>query len=341
MVRKSAEKKLETAEKPGDGSGLGKMGRKILFELDTDSSQTLGEIGKKIRKSPQYVEYWINKLSSEGYVKDFVTVIDYKKLGYSYYTIYISFKMMDPIKEQKFIDYLAADKSITILYSCYGEWDVVAGMLAKDPVEIYEKISNVKRKFGEAIGDLIVETHVGSKFFGRRHLSDDDILSSSAPISGERADIVDFDDKDIKLLSALKDNARASTIRLAEISGLTPDMVRYRLKRLRSEKVILRSSILPDYTKINWKFFRLLLKLKGISAEKEKELFSFFESKQNVIRFTREFGSYDVSVDVEVYGETKLSELIRELKSKFYGVIAEYDSIQIARTEKSYYFLSV
>lgn len=341
MVRKDTVSKGETAVPNAETTNLGKIGKKILLELDKDSSQTLSEIGKKISKSPQYVEYWLNKLVSDGYIKNFVTVIDYKKLGYSYYTIYISFKMMDPAKEQKFIDYLAADKSITILYVCYGGWDVAAGMLAKDPVEVYEKISNIKRKFGEAIGDLVVETHVGSKFFGRRHLSDEEFLSSSAPISGEKTELVDFDKKDIKLLSAIKDNARASTIRLAELSGLSPDVVRYRLKRLKSEKVILRSSILPDYTKIDWRFFRLLLKLKGTTAEKEKELFSFFESKPNVIRFTREFGSYDVSVDVEVYGDMNLSSLIRELKSKFYDVIAEYDSIQVVRTEKSFYFLSV
>ncbi|MEM4134150.1 MAG: Lrp/AsnC family transcriptional regulator [Candidatus Micrarchaeia archaeon] len=329
---------------------LNKIGKRILFELDRDSSQTLNEIGKKIRKSPQYVEYWINKLRKEGYIKEFLTIIDYKKLGYNYYTFYISLRMISPKKLQKLFDYFYRDSSITLLYSCYGRWDLIIGFLAKDPLEVGEKIKDVKTKFSDTIGNLRVETHVGSLFLGRRHLlegleeSELEKFSSypitSAPAS-EKREIIEFDKKDLQLLSVLKNNARTSTIELAEKSHLTPDMVRYRLKKLREKKVILRYTILPDYEKIDWKLYRVLIKLRRTTPMRERELFKFFENQPQIIRYTKEFGTYDVAIDVEIYGNADLNKLIREMKANFYDIISDLDVLQVERAEKSYYFLSV
>lgn len=341
MAQKAKKEKFESFEEEKTVGGLGKIARKILFELDRDSFQTLSEIGEKVKKSPQYVDYWINKLIQEGYVKKFVTIIDYKKFGYSYYTIYLSFKTMPAEKEQKFIDFLSTDKSITFLYVCHGRWNVIAGLLAKDPVDVYEKLLDIKQNFGDALGEIIVESHVGSKFLGRKHLSDTEVTLSSIPLTGGRAELIDFDKKDIKILSVIKDNARASIIQLAELSGLSPDVVRYRLKQLKSKGVILRASFLPDYSKIKWKPYRLLLKLRATTLKKEGELLSFFEVNPYAFRLTREFGNYDLSVDIEIPSGASIHDLIRDLKSRFYDIIAGYELIEVAKIERSYYFLSV
>ncbi|MEM3369946.1 MAG: winged helix-turn-helix transcriptional regulator [Candidatus Micrarchaeia archaeon] len=329
---------------------LNKIGKRILFELDSDSSQTLNEIGKKIRKSPQYVEYWINKLREEGYIKEFLTIIDYKKLGYNYYTFYISLRMISPEKLQKLFDYFSHDPSITFLYSCYGKWDLIIGFLAKDPLEVAEKIKGVKTKFSDTIGNLRVETHVGSVFLGRRHLlegleksqletfSSYPIVSATSP---EKREIAEFDKKDLQILSVLKNNGRASTLELAEKSHLTPDIVRYRLKKLREKKVILRYTILPDYEKINWKLYRVLIKLRRTNPTRETELFNFFENQPQIIRYTKEFGTYDVAIDVEIYGNADLNKLIREMKAQFYDILSDLVILQVEKAEKSYYFLSV
>jgi Lrp/AsnC family leucine-responsive transcriptional regulator len=330
-----------TKEKTEKSKELNVIAKKILFYLDQDATQTLKQIGKKIKKSPQYVNYWIERLIEEGYIKKFITVINYKKLGYCYYSIYIAFRIMKPEDEQKFIEYLASDNTNTILYSCHGDWDVVVGTIAKDPVDIYTKILDIKKEFPEAIGNLIVETHVGSKYYGRRYLGEETEISLKriTPITGEKTEIEGIDEKDIKILSAIKDNARISMMDLAEKTGLSPDIVRYRIKKLRDKGFILSASILPDYTRVSLRFYRLLLKTKGSDAAREEKLIRFFSESPYVLRINKEFGTYDLSVDIEVPERSLFREMIRSMKSYFYDIIAEWSYIHIIDAYKSYYFL--
>jgi len=320
--------------------GLGKLEKRILYELDKDAGQTLGDIGKKIRKSPQYVEYWIRKFMDEKYISKFIAVIDYKRLGYSYYTIYFSLRAMPPEKEEKFYGYLNKEKSVTILYRCHGAWDVIAGVLASDPLEIYDILSKIKEKFGDYIGNLAIETHVGSSYLGRNHLSEDAVLGE-AQITGGKVARIEIDDKDTKILSVLRENARASTVELAEEAKLTPDIVRYRMKKLKENKILLRSTIQPDYSGYPFRFYRLMLKLRNLTLEKEREMISFFASKPSVFRLNKEFGSYDMSVDFEVDDKSSLRSTINEMKMKFYDLIVDFESLHIWKVERSCYFVSV
>jgi DNA-binding Lrp family transcriptional regulator len=319
---------------------LGKIERRILYELDRDASQTLGEIGKKIRKSPQYVQYWITKFTSEGYIKGFTAVIDYKRLGYSYYTTYFSFRAMPPEKEEKFYDFLKNERSVTILYRSYGAWDVIVGMLAKDPLEVYETLSKIKEKFGDYVGNLAIETHVGSNYYGRNYLSEEMELKE-VPVTGGKVARSEIDEKDMRILSVLRENARASTIELAEEAKLTPDIVRYRLKKLKENKILLRSTMLPNYGIYPFMFYRLMLKLRNLTLEKEKSIVSFFAGKPNIFRLNKEFGSYDMSVDFEGEDKAQLRDIINEMKAKFYDLIIDFDSLQIWKVERSSYFVSV
>ena len=56
--------------------------RRTLFELDKNARISGTSIGKKIRKSKQFVDYRIKKLEENKILKGYITVIDYSKLGY-------------------------------------------------------------------------------------------------------------------------------------------------------------------------------------------------------------------------------------------------------------------
>ena len=335
-------KEKEGAEiKKEKSGGPGKLEKRILYELDRDASQTLGEIGKKIRKSPQYVEYWLKKFVDEKQIDKFTAVIDYKRLGYTNYFIYLSFRAMPPKKEEEFFAYLLKEKQVTVIYRCYGIWDAVFAVQAKDPLELHEILSRVEEKFGDNIGDWTIETHVGSHYFGRNYLSEDFEPKAHTPFTGGKAKQEEIDNKDMKILSVLKENARASTIELAKESGLTPDIVRYRIKKLRERNILLGASILPDYSNYPFIFYRILFNIGRLSPEKEKALTTFFASKPSAFRLNRTFGRYEMSVDIEVKNMGEFRDMISEIKSRFYDIVISFDYLQVWKVERSCYFVSV
>ena len=79
--------------------------RRILYQLDLDSRQSFRSIGKKVGLSKDSVASRVQKLQQNRIIKGFYTVIDYSKLGYSSYRIYLVFQNTNPNIEKEIIKY--------------------------------------------------------------------------------------------------------------------------------------------------------------------------------------------------------------------------------------------
>ena len=56
--------------------------KKILHELDINARRTLSQLSKKVNLSRDVINYRINKLEKEGYIKGYQTIVNFSKLGY-------------------------------------------------------------------------------------------------------------------------------------------------------------------------------------------------------------------------------------------------------------------
>ena len=70
--------------------------RRILYELDYNSRESLTQIGKKVGLKKDVVSYRIKKLQEEGVIQCFYTVIDAYKLGYTLFRYYINYQFVNP-----------------------------------------------------------------------------------------------------------------------------------------------------------------------------------------------------------------------------------------------------
>ena len=77
--------------------------KRILYELDIDSRQSLSQIGKKVGLPKNVVAYRINKLRQHGIIKTFYTVVDAYKLGYIAFRMYLTYQYMTPEIEKELI----------------------------------------------------------------------------------------------------------------------------------------------------------------------------------------------------------------------------------------------
>ena len=96
--------------------------RKIMYELDKNSRVTSSKIGKKIRKSKQFVDYRIKRLESLGVLSKYTTVIDYSKLGYLGVRIYFKFHNLTREKQDEIEDELIRNKEVWWLVTLEGHY---------------------------------------------------------------------------------------------------------------------------------------------------------------------------------------------------------------------------
>ncbi|MBI2774390.1 winged helix-turn-helix transcriptional regulator [Candidatus Dependentiae bacterium] len=72
------------------------MDRKILYELDLNSSISFKALGKKLRIAKETAGYRVKQLMKTGYIKQFLTTINISQLGFFYYKLFYKFHKTTP-----------------------------------------------------------------------------------------------------------------------------------------------------------------------------------------------------------------------------------------------------
>jgi len=81
-----------------------------------------------------------------------------------------------------------------------------------------------------------------------------------------------LDAKDKKILSALEKDARMPLSKIAELAGISKQLVDYRIRSLQKRGVITRFSVHVDLTKLGYSTFGVYLRLKNMNDKREKEV---------------------------------------------------------------------
>ncbi len=65
------------------------LDRKLLYELDSDSRQSLSQLARVLREGRDRVSYRVERLVREGVIRQFTVVINPYRLGYTLYKTYL------------------------------------------------------------------------------------------------------------------------------------------------------------------------------------------------------------------------------------------------------------
>ena len=104
---------------------LDKKDREILYHLDINSRQHISQIAKQIHIPKANVGYRIKRLQEGGIIKNFYTVIDAFKLGYTSLRFYLIFKNINPEIEKEIINYFKQNNYTWWVGSLRGRYDLV------------------------------------------------------------------------------------------------------------------------------------------------------------------------------------------------------------------------
>jgi Lrp/AsnC family leucine-responsive transcriptional regulator len=325
---------------PEKKEALKEFDRKVLHILDDDSTLSFTGMARQLRSSPQVVEYRVKGLLERGIIKSFLTIIDYKKEGYTNYLVYFKFRGVLPKKEDEFVSFLKGLPLVNIILLCDGGWDMAVGVLARDPFELDDVLFRIHGEFGEYIDSQSINAHVGAEHYCRDYLlpgKEHQGYEPGVPVTGAKVPLVDLDDTDRKILYAVHEDARLPVTEIAERTGLSVDVVRYRLKILKERKVIVGSTFLPNYPKYEYLLYRVLLKLKH-QPKARAMLFKYARDSPNIIRVINASGEYQGVIDIEIESPAAMRALLLDLRNQFKDVLVSYDSLYVHTCERFSYY---
>lgn len=141
------------------------------------------------------------------------------------------------------------------------------------------------------------------------------------------SEAVEFDGKDIRLLSALSDNARIPLVELARKAGLSATAARRRLVNLGRKKVILGFRPKIDLAKIGYYWYKVEFRLEDNT--KKAAMLSYFGSHPDVVYAYEGIGGgigggAELEVEMEVESHEKFREVVDGMRAKFRDAIRTY-----------------
>jgi len=309
---------------------------KILYELDLNSRATLGEIAKKVGLSKQLVDYRLKNLIKSGVIKQFYAVVNFSKLGYTQYKLYLKFQNLNLEKEKEIIDFWVKNKHSVWVGSCRGRWDLAISLLARNVNQLGEIINDFTTKYGLFILEKDVLITQSSPVFTKGYLTDKKEKKSF--IYGGEIGAEELDETDQSILKTISQNARLSILEMMNKLHLTREVISYRLKRMVKGQIIKQCRTLIDLNKIGYKLYKIILRLHSLTPEKEKQLITYLSLHPQGTQYLKLIGSWEAELEFEVHDEEQLHHILGEIRKQFSEIIRDYDTLLISQEYKLNYY---
>ncbi|MDI6738139.1 MAG: Lrp/AsnC family transcriptional regulator [Nanoarchaeota archaeon] len=310
--------------------------RKILHALDLNSKASLNEIARKAGVSKQVADYRLKNLVKDKAIKQFYAVINFSKLGYTQYKIYLKLQNASPAKEDELINYWANCRNSAWVALCRGKWDIAVSILAKDIGELGLILNEFNSRYGLFVLEKDILITQISPVFTKAYLSEK--KEKQKFVYGEKIGQYKLDAIDERILKVLSANARIPILELIKLTGLTRDVIAYRLKKLSKEGVIAQYRVLLDLGKIEHKLYKIILRLHSLTAEKERTLMAYVTAHSSGVQYLKLAGSWDAELEFEVEDDEQLHELLLDIRMKFSEIIRDYETLLIHEERKLNYF---
>ncbi len=308
--------------------------KKILYQLDVDSRQPNSGIAKNICLSKQVVGFRIKRMTQEGVISSFHTVIDISKLGFTVHKNFLRLQGIGKDKEMKIIDFLRQNPDVVWVASCDGRYDLAFGVWARDMEYLDKVIGEFTRHYGQYISERTIATIIHGEYFVRDYLIGKALGTFRKSFFGAVPEKAKIDDTDWKILLELGKDSRTSSVDIAKIAGVSAETVGNKIKKLEKSGIIRHYNIIPDESEYPFLHYKVLISLRNLTDQRYKILVEFCRMNPNIVYIIKALGPWEFEADIEVENAEQFRKIMMDIKSKFNDIIKDYWTLQIYRVHK-------
>jgi len=142
-------------------------------------------------------------------------------------------------------------------------------------------------------------------------------------VYGKKADL---DKKDALILHALNKNARYSLAKLSKMTGLSRDVIKYRIKKMIDSEVIAGFMPVINPPKMGFPIISyVLFSLYNVNKRKEEEFMNTLLKDNRVTYLSSSSGKWDYIAYVSAKDTIELNKIVKEIRHKFAEVIKDFE----------------
>lgn len=311
--------------------------RKILYELDLNSRQTLTQIGKKVGLPKTVVAYRIKRLQEKGVIKNFYAVIDIYKLGFIMMRFHYRYQYTTPELEKEITNYFVNKKNTTLVASTQGMFNLKVVKIIKDINEFYNIWQESQKKYGYYFQEKSSSLFIDEMYYAPSYLLPDDLACKkreNITLVG-RGKRVDVDDLDFKILKIVSLNARMPITEISKKLNYSTRTINYKLKNLKKTGIIKGFRTVIDVSKLGFNIFRVNIFLRDYNER--NQIINHIKDNPNLVFMDTYTGDADLEIEFHLKNINQLYEIMQNIITKFPNAIRDYKHINIVKYHKYLY----
>ena len=290
--------------------------RKILSELDKDSSIALSQLASKIKRSKQFVLYRMKRLEEENIITGYNAIIDMSKLGFFTFRAYIKFHSMTESDGNKFVALCRKEfPQVWTITSMHGKWDYALFLGVKSVTEFHQIWDEIFFYYKENIKSYNVAVYAPITNFNRKIFLNSINMSDSIERIYGAGEAEKIDNTDLKIIDAYATNVRQSALEISKKLHISADTVRHRIKGMEKRKIIVGYTLGMNYEKTGYTGYRIDFQLK--SAKRLKEIYAYLKYHRNIYQINKSIGGADLEIEAIVKDQQELLKIIDDIKERF------------------------
>lgn len=314
---------------------LDKKDYKILYELDLNCRQTINEIARKTQLSRDVTRYRIKRLEDKGIIQDYTTLIDFTKLDYQIFRLYLKLQNITKDIKKEIINHAKKQKEVIILFETTGEYDLAMGILSENIIDYQRVYKKIISQFKQFVSEKRFSTFEDYVNYPRNYLVSKENRKENT-ISTMSFNKYHYDEQDLILLKEISHNSKASLLELSKKCSMSVQGVKNKLKRLEKEKVIVGYKVLLNFDLLGYNYYKIDLELEDLNLiPKLKE---FITKHPNIIYRNITIGGSDFEFDCEVKNEQEFLQIIGEIRELCDGKLRKYFYYKSLKIHKYTFF---
>lgn len=291
---------------------LDKTDKKLISYLYHHYREPLTKIGKACRISRDQVEYRLKKYEKEGLFKKYIAMFNYDLFGYKEFVV-VWLKIKDDktiIKRE-----LESMKNVISTGDALTSYDVFVNFVFKDKQEFEQVFNLFLEKHKQNITNYSIFITTFTEFYPLKAfgLFDEEktyqITTTEKPLK--------LTEKDLKILTALEKNGRARIIDIAKQTGLSSELIVYKIRQLYINKIILGTRIQLGMEKLGFYFVTIRIKLKNLIEETRKKLKYFCKQHKHINALSFGISDYNCIIQIFYQNEKEYRQTIIDINSEF------------------------
>jgi len=297
--------------------------KKILFELERDSSKSVSAIAKKIKRSKEFVNFRIHRLENEKIILGYSAIVDMSKLGYFTFRIYLKWQNMTQEQKKQFYDKVKVMENVWTTTVLHDKWDFAFFIGVKSINKFHKVWNEIQLEHKDKISENKIAIYAPVYNFNKRFFVDFNEKSEVIERIYGSGPLSDFDELDEKIIQEYAGDVRTPYTKISKKLNVTSETVRKRIAQLEKKKIIVGYKINPNLQKLGYQGYRVDFLLN--SVKRNKELFEYLKQHKYFYQINKSIGGADFETEIVVKDFKHLLEVLEEVVERFSDVIKSYE----------------